>query len=146
MVAGRIGIFIQTDRHADTEQYGGWWTIRLMTPTDDTCVLAEQAEWCLRHIFQSKFRYKKAGVMLMELCRRSVAQRGLFEQRDPERTHRLMRTIDGINHDFGRGTIRLASAAPMALGACRTWHMRKERCSPRYTTRWDEIPVAHARA
>jgi DNA polymerase V len=146
LVAGRIGIFIQTDIHADTEQYGGWWTARIDSPTDDTCILAELAAWCLHRVFCKEFRYKKAGVLLMELCRREIAQRGLYEWRNPEKTGRLMQTMDKINNDFGRGAIRIASASPVALKACRTWHMRREHISPRCTTRWDELPVAHARA
>ena len=55
-----------------------------------------------------------------------------------------MSAMDAINKAHGRGAIRLASTAPAALGPCRTWHLRSEHRSPRYTTRWDELPVARA--
>ena len=53
-----------------------------------------------------------------------------------------MKTMDQINLEHGRGTIRLGSASPLALNAARTWHLRQEHRSPRYTTLWDELPVA----
>jgi len=145
LVAGRLSVFIQTDRHSDSEQYGGWWASRLLAPTDDTRLIAEHAAWSLRRIFRPEFRYKKAGVLLMNLCRRSVAQRTLFVHRNPEESLRLMTAVDRINEEHGRGTIRLASASPVALNPCRTWHLRSDHRSPRYTTRWEELPMIAAR-
>jgi DNA polymerase V len=145
LVATKLSVFIQTDRHADSEQYGGWWSSRLLAPTDDTRLIAEHAAWSLRRIFRPEFRYKIAGVLLMNLCRRSVAQRCLFVHRDPEESLRLMTVVDRINGEHGRGTIRLASASPVALNPCRTWHMRSDRRSPRYTTRWEELPTIFAK-
>lgn len=52
--------------------------------------------------------------------------------------------MDAINREHGRGMIRLASTSPFTLRACRTWHLRSEHCSPRYTTRWNELPVIQA--
>jgi hypothetical protein len=145
LVAGKLSVFIQTDRHSDSEQYGGWWASRLLAPTDDTRLIAEHAAWSLRRIFRPEFRYKKAGVLLMNLCRQSVAQRCLFVHRDPEDSAKLMAVVDRINQEHGRGTIRLASASPVALNPCRTWHLRSDHRSPRYTTRWEELPTIMAR-
>jgi DNA polymerase V len=145
LVAGKLSVFIQTDRHSDDEQYGGWWASRLLAPTDDTRLIAEHAAWSLKRIFRPEFRYKKAGVLLMNLCRRSVAQRCLFVHRDPEESSRLMSVVDRINQEHGRGAIRLASASPVALNPCRTWHLRSDHRSPRYTTRWEELPTITAR-
>ena len=144
LVAGKLSVFIQTDRHSDDEQYGGWWSSRLLAPTDDTRLIAEQAAWSLRRIYRPEFRYKKAGVLLMDLCRRSISQRTLFFHCDPEISAKLMTAMDRINEEHGRGTIRLASASPVALNPCRTWHLRSDHRSPRYTTRWDELPIVSA--
>ncbi len=144
LVAGKLSVFIQTDRHSDSEQYGGWWSSRLLAPTDDTRLIAEHAAWSLKRIYRPEFKYKKSGVLLMDLCRRKVAQRTLFVHRDPDESSRLMAVVDRINLEHGRGTIRLASASPVALNACRTWHMRSDRRSPRYTTRWEELPIVSA--
>jgi DNA polymerase V len=144
LVTGKLSVFIQTDRHSDNEQYGGWWSSRLLAPTDDTRLIAEHAAWSLRRIFRPQLLYKKAGVLLMDLCRQSVAQRTLWVHRDPDESTKLMAVVDRINEEHGRGTIRLAAASPVALNPCRTWHMRSDRRSPRYTTRWEELPIISA--
>jgi len=45
-----------------------------------------------------------------------------------------MRTIDQINYRHGNSTIKLASE-----GVERKWAMIRERVSPCYTTRFDEL-------
>jgi hypothetical protein len=59
--------------------------------------------------------------------------------------NRLMKLMDTINRDHGRGTLRIASSSALALNAGRTWHLRSDHRSPRYTTRWGELPIAIAR-
>ncbi|MEK8088723.1 DUF4113 domain-containing protein [Thermithiobacillus plumbiphilus] len=52
---------------------------------------------------------------------------------DPKR-QQLMHTLDGINAQFGRATLRFA-----AEGLAQPWAMRASRRSPRYTTCWGEL-------
>jgi DNA polymerase V len=52
-----------------------------------------------------------------------------------------MDAVDRINDAYGRGTIGLAAAG---LPEHRGWQMKRENRTPRYTTRWDELPVARA--
>ncbi len=142
--AARVLVFLQTDRHAPVEQYAPGISLPLTAPSNDTRVLAHCAAACLRLIYRPEHQYKKAGVMLLDLCRREAVQPMLFGLGDPPESHALMKTMDRINHLHGRGAIRLGSSSPKVLGPCRTWHMRSDLRSPRYTTRWDELPVAHA--
>ena len=51
-----------------------------------------------------------------------------------------METLDQINRKMGQGTLRLA-----AEGFQHAWKIRADYPSPRYTTRWAELPVAHAK-
>lgn len=141
----RVGVFIQTDRHAPVEQYAASWAASLNAPSEDSRLVVQCAAWCLRKIFRAQHAYKKAGVMLFNLHRREMSQMALFEQNDPARSRRLMQAMDQINDLHGRGMIRLASASPFTLSPCRTWHLRSEHRSPRYTTRWEELPTAVAR-
>ena len=53
---------------------------------------------------------------------------------------RLMTAVDAINDRYGKGSIRVASAGVQVRK--RQWEMRQELRTPRYTTRWDEVPVA----
>ncbi|MCE9591733.1 MAG: DUF4113 domain-containing protein [Planctomycetes bacterium] len=84
--------------------------------------------------------------MLYRLIPRSHIHPNLFDPRDHARTHRLMQVMDRINHDQGRGAIRIGAAAAFELMPGRTvaWKGRCERRSPRYTTRWEEFPTARA--
>lgn len=102
LVADRVAVFVQTDRHAPVEQYSASWSARLTTSSDDTRLLCRCAAWCLSQIYRSQHKYKRAGVMLLDLCRRNKATMGLFDAGDPESTDRLMKAMDRINHLFGR--------------------------------------------
>ena len=46
-----------------------------------------------------------------------------------------MAAMDAVNDVYGRDTVRSA-----ASGTKKRWVMRSENRSPRYTTRWDELP------
>ena len=54
----------------------------------------------------------------------------------------LMAAVDVLNTRFGRSAIRAASA--LGVGAHPGWAMRQERLTPQYTTKWSDLPVAHA--
>ena len=47
--------------------------------------------------------------------------------------------LDGLNEKMGNGTLHYA-----AEGDGRAWKMRQDHRAPGYTTRWAELPVAHA--
>ena len=51
-----------------------------------------------------------------------------------------MQVLDQINARYGRRTLQFA-----AEGIARPWQMRRNRLSPSYTTKWDEIPAVLAR-
>jgi DNA polymerase V len=150
LAAGAVSVFIGTNIHAPphVEQYHNSYGIRLAMPSFDTREIARAAVYCLSQIHRPQHAYKKAGVMLHRLLKRSKAQPCLFDQRDHERDHRLMRTMDRINRDYSRGALRIGSAVAFELMPGRTvaWRGRCERRSPRYTTRWEELPLAEAQA
>ncbi len=50
-----------------------------------------------------------------------------------------MCALDTINRCHGLGTLVVAAA-----GLRPAWSMRRGQCSPRYTTNWEELPVAAA--
>lgn len=148
LAAGAVTVFAGTNIHApvDVEQYHRSYGVSLAVPSFDTCEVAQAASYCLRHVYRPQHAFKKAGVMLHRLCKQSNVHPHLFDQRDHERTRRLMGIMDHINRMHGRGTVRIGSAAKFELMPGRTvaWKGRCERRSPRYTTRWDELPAAWA--
>jgi len=50
-----------------------------------------------------------------------------------------MGVLDEVNGRFGRGALQLA-----ALGSKPVWTMKRGRVSPRYTTRWEDVPKVAA--
>jgi DNA polymerase V len=77
-------------------------------------------------------------VMLMELEDRTHRQKTLFDDLHArEKSARLMAALDSVNDTWGRGTLRTGAA-----GFKHHWAMRSENRSPRYTTMWNELPVA----
>ncbi len=65
-----------------------------------------------------------------------------LEGDQPNDMGKLILDFDGINRRFGRGTVKMASAGAGAIN--RVWTVKQERRTPRYTTRWEEIPVVLA--
>ena len=51
-----------------------------------------------------------------------------------ERFRQMIVVVDQINRRWGRDTIRFATAYPEG-----NWQTKIERCSPRYTTRLQEV-------
>lgn len=81
--------------------------------------------------------------MLLDLADREKRQAALWPQEaEPERTQALMAAVDRINAKMGRNTVTLAAAG--APRSRREWQMRREKLSPQYTTRWDELPCVPA--
>ncbi len=79
--------------------------------------------------------------MITELLPEAVQQPALWSELDHERRERVWKTVDRLNASLGRGTVRILSAGPKD-GA---WKLRAEHRSPRWTTRWEELPRASAR-
>ena len=143
-VAGALQVFLQTNPHKTNEpQYHPSIVIPLVEPTADTGLLVSHAMRGLKRIYKPGYRYQKAGVMLMELSDPKTCQPDLFSHvstQDRQKSQRRMETLDHINRKMGRGTLRLA-----AEGFQHTWKVRTDYPSPRYTTRWAELPVAYAK-
>jgi DNA polymerase V len=132
--AGAVGVFFSSSRFRDdVPGYSAWDVVPLSRPTADTARLAAATRWLLRRLYRDGIEYKRAGVVLMDLSG-GGAQQDLFAGCDSPKRLALMRTLDGINERFGRHAIH---GGVQNIGA--GWRMRRERMSPRYTTRWSEM-------
>ena len=136
-VSAAVYVFVQTNRFNKDEQYNAGLTVPLPEPTDDTLTLTAAALAGLEMIYRSGYRYKKAGVMLTLLSDKHARQASIFDNLVvTQRSTKLMTALDTINRDYGHGTVRSGVS-----GFTQHWAMRNENRSPRYTTRWDELPV-----
>jgi len=153
-VAGAIGVFFTTSPfRTNDRQHAVNVTVPLVRPTSDTAALVRAAELAVRTQFRPGFRYAKAGAILSELqaVGNEQAELDLFaadESAGPppvDPRARLMAAMDALNNRFGRDSVRLGTTAAATNGAeVAVWATRQERRSPRYTTRWDEMPVVLA--
>ena len=120
MYAGHIGIDIMTSRFAgDSERLRRYGSIALDTPSNCTHVLTKFVHTILEQIFVPHYAYKKACVYLSDLSLEEGYQYNLFESCEKNKT--LMTTLDNINQQFGRGSLRYA-----AEGFKRPWQSRRE--------------------
>jgi len=142
-LAGALQVHIRTQpfRAADP-QYQAAASVRLPIPTDHTPTLAAAAGRAALLIFRPGYRYHKAGVLLYDLSPRDRRDTDLFTPLTPATDPRqagLMQALDRLNRDFGRHTVRVASA-----GWNQPWSMRQQYRSPAFTTRWADLPVVRA--
>ena len=133
LVTQSMSVFVLTNHFNKREkQYSNSIKLQLPFPTNDSIKIVKRALEGLRQIYRNGYRYKKAGIILYELNKASQT-RGLLDT-DRDQSDSVMRAIDQINYRYGNSTIKLASE-----GVERKWAMRRERVSPCYTTRFDEL-------
>ena len=80
--------------------------------------------------------------MLLDLQTADIEQ-GELELDEPgtDRTQ-LMEALDSLNDRYGRNTVSIASGG--VASDKRRFSMKRERKTPEYTIRWEDMPVAHA--
>ena len=88
----------------------------------------------MRQEFRAGNAYIKAGLILGELTDPSRRQLTLFENGDDDKRIAVMQALDTVNKRWGRNTLFYAGS-----GIGKGWRMRRERKSPSYTTRLDEL-------
>ncbi|WP_420361558.1 DUF4113 domain-containing protein [Chromobacterium haemolyticum] len=132
--ARMVGVSINTSPFSDVAQYRPYIVVPLVRASDDTIEITRAALAGLRAIYRPGYLYHKAGIVLMEIGPRHVVQSDLFAAPPDPRRARLMATMDKINRDWGRGTLRTAAEQLTA-----DWHMRQDLRSPCYSTRIDQL-------
>lgn len=104
-------------------------------PVNAAGTLATTAAALARRAWRSGHRYKRVGVFAPDLARTHSTQ-PLWPE-DP-RHDQLAAVLDGINTRHGRGLVGYGHAG---IRRPASWRMRQEMLSPRYTTRWSDLPV-----
>ena len=134
-----VSIFIATNRFSSTPSYADSFLITLPEATNVTPVLMKAALRGYEHLFKVGYLYSKAGVTFLNLQDEKHIQPSLFPSFEKPLKPALMSSIDTLNQKMGRDTIFWASC-----GLKRAWMPRRNYCSPRYTTRWSDIPIVRA--
>ncbi len=144
--AALVMVFLETNSFREGPQYSNAATIGITEPTDYTPALLAAAHQGLARIFKPGYPYKRCGVLLSGLVPTAEVQLDCFAaERGPagDAGHAgkaaLMGALDAVNARWGRNTLKYAAA-----GVERPWKMRQLKLSPRFTTQWEDLPVAKA--
>jgi DNA polymerase V len=147
----QVLLFIRTSPFRPEKQYSRSVVVPLVRPSADTRELVQAALAGLQALYRPGYLYAKAGVMLLALQADTTVQGELdlltAITTDEVNLHKqqsqaLMQTFDDLNTRYGRNTVQLGSAG--LVRDRQAWSMKQERMTPRYTTRWDEMPIVRA--
>jgi DNA polymerase V len=131
-----IVVSLSSDRYkVGLEQHYASRSINLSCPTNSSLILSSCAVSAVMSIFKQGIKYKRAGVVVTGLVPEDGFQMDLFDVKNPKHQP-LMQSIDTLNAKFKGNKVKLASQ-----DLKRTWKMRQERLSPRYTTNINDIIV-----
>lgn len=110
----------------------------LNNPTDDSRLLIHTATELLKRIWRPGHRYMRGGVLLSDISSRTCYQPGLLQQGDSQsrdNADELMHIIDQVNQ---KTNSKLKFAGQLRSDK---WQMNQRLLSPRYTTRWQDLPI-----
>ena len=131
-----IIVLLSSDRHKkDSEQHRTSKTVVFPYPTNSTLSISNAAIKAAETLFKKGIKYKRAGVIVTGLVPSNNHQLDLFIQENPKHKP-LMSAIDHINTRFKADKIKLGNQDLQ-----RTWKMRQERLSPKYTTNINDILI-----
>ena len=136
--AQSLQVFLATNYfQKEKAQYFPGITIKLPAATASTATLLKYAMDALKRIYRQGYEFKKAGIMLTNLCPPESRQLNLFQ---PEKgDNELMKALDQVNHKWGRDTVHYA-----ATGTTKTWASKQDHLSRSCTTSWQQLPEVKA--
>ncbi len=127
-------VFLNTNSHRkDLPQYRASKVVKLPYSSNSSITITEYVKKAFDKIYREGFHYKKAGVIALDIVPEDNIQINLFDNENPKHL-RLMKAIDYTNKVLGQKKVKLAN---QDIG--RTWKMRQERLSQRYTSSWNEL-------
>lgn len=113
-------------------------------PTDDSRIIVGTAQRALDRLSLPGYAFMKSGVMMLDLADKATLQHDLFDttQSEADRTsnEKLMSVMDRINREHGHDAVSISK--PRKGPA---WTLRCQHRTPRYTTCWEELPIARIR-
>jgi len=142
-VCQHIHVHLRTNPY-DQQQpfYANSHGVGLVYPSDHSPLLIKLAKRLLKRVWQPGLAYHKAAVTLSAISDKGPLQLDAFAP-NPHfsanpKAAALMTVLDQVNHNMGRGRLKFAAEG---LTTQVHWAMRRAHCSPRYTTRLDDVVV-----
>ena len=115
-------------------------TVVFPTPTDATNEILRAISDEVKYLYLPGIRYRKTGIVFFGLEKPGTAhQLDLFADASTPapRQSALYKAVDALNAKYGKGKVFSASEG---IGK-KSWHMKRQKLTPRPTTRWDELIV-----
>ncbi|MEZ4810302.1 MAG: Y-family DNA polymerase [Allomuricauda sp.] len=129
-----VVVLLQSNRHKKNEpQDRGTAIVTLPYATDSSLTISNYAVEAAMSIYKPGINYKRAGVIVSGLMPSNERQLDLFLHEDPKH-HKIMKVMDSVNDRYGDYKLKIANQ-----DLERTWKMRQEHLSPRYTTNINDI-------
>lgn len=125
-------VFLKTSKYSTIKRSVGA-VVHLPFTTNSSITICNYAIKGVNQLFKKGYNYKKAGVVVMGLKSEEEHQFSLFEDENP-RHKSLMNVIDSLNLKYNSPKVKIANQ-----DLYKTWKMKQEHLSPRYTTAIDEI-------
>lgn len=132
-----ITVFAYTSRfRQDVPQMVINHTIHMTVPTNDLQEIVSSAVSALRSEWRTDggYHFKKAGVIVWNICSDEAIQTSLFDTIDRAKRARLSNAIDAINKKNGHNTVKVAVQGVAAGPVLKCEHISRQ-----YTTNLDEI-------
>lgn len=134
--AKALMVFLETNRFRnDLPQNNQHTVITMPVATNSSLEILHYVSKALERIYIPGYKYKKTGVMLMDISSEDAYQMNLWDNIDRTKHKRLMEVLDRTNERYGRNSLK-----PAILGDGQQWKIKQERLSPCYTTRMSDFP------
>lgn len=139
-LTGEIGFFMTTSRFKPG-YISQTAKIALKQSTADGGKLINVVLAASKKYFSPHYQYHRAGIWLENLSPANNLQTNLLNQAsiiNHNTESNRMQAVDDINKRFGKNSVRYASELLNT-----SWQPKHSTETPRYTTRWDELPKIH---
>ncbi|NHM06620.1 Y-family DNA polymerase [Flavobacterium sp. CYK-4] len=131
-----VYVFLKTVDYPDGKRKSRGYQQLMTLPfaTQSTLTLVQTAVHLLTEIYRRNpdLIFAKAGVIVSQLCPENEKQFDLFADENPKHL-KLMQAMDHLNQKIGERKVKIGTQGE------KTWNMKQEKLSPKYTTRFDEI-------
>lgn len=106
-----VAVYLATNRfHTERGAASPYLQTTLRCPTSDSRILTQVAVELLMHIYDSRYHYKRAGVILGDIVPAASCQPSLFDEPGAQQdADNLINVIDNINNSALNPIIKLAS-------------------------------------
>ena len=133
----RLSLFATTNKHKPG--YMSWYReIHLQQPTADTGELIGIVTRAFKEFYNPQVRYHRAGITLHDFVPDTQLQTdllGMIDSAAHDKSKQRMAAVDTLNNRYGKRTVRFAAEL-----VAQQWRPKYLLRSPRYVSRWSELP------